>query len=124
MLNPAGGPAPAAAHVRRWTPSWSLRVNPDGARVVFTLFIAGDSMRSRLAEDNVRRLGDEQLAGRYDLAVVDVTTDPGAAEQHRILTTPTLLKESPGPRRRVTGDLSDATQVMYALALPARHSRT
>lgn len=99
-------------------------MHSDGVRVVFTLFVAGDSLRSRLAEDNVRRLGDEKLSGQYELAVVDVTVDPASAEQHRILTTPTLLKESPAPRRRVTGDLSDASQVMYALALPAREPRT
>jgi circadian clock protein KaiB len=83
----------------------------------FRLFVAGDSIRSRLAVANLRRLGDERLGGRYHLTVVDVTVDPASAEAARVLTTPTLLKEAPSPARRVTGDLTDATQLMRALGL-------
>lgn len=87
--------------------------------VQFTLYIAGDSARSRRAEANLRRLAEERLRGRYDLAVVDIQRDPERAETARILTTPTLVKESPAPPRRVTGDLADAEQVLLALSLLA-----
>ena len=87
--------------------------------IQFTLFIAGDTYRSQRAVANLRRLGDERLGGRYELVVVDVTTDPQAAETDRILTTPTLVKRSPGTPRRVTGDLIDFDQVLMALALTA-----
>jgi circadian clock protein KaiB len=83
----------------------------------FKLYVAGESMRSRQATVNIRRLADEKLAGRYELTVIDVVKDPEAAEADRILTTPTLVKERPAPPRRVTGDLSDATLVLAALAL-------
>lgn len=84
----------------------------------FVLFIAGDSVRSTQAEHNLRRMADERLGGSYHLAVVDVTRDPQRAERERILTTPTVLKASPGVPRKVTGDLSDMNKVMLALALP------
>ena len=74
-------------------------------------------MRTRQAIANLRRLGEERLGGRYDLAVVDVIADPEEAEAARVLTTPTLVKEAPAPPRRVTGDLTDAGQVMMALGL-------
>lgn len=83
----------------------------------FRLFVAGRSSRSHQAIANLRRLGDERLRGRYDLVVVDVTEDPESAESARVLTTPTLVKEAPGPARRVTGDLSDAERVLFALDL-------
>ena len=85
----------------------------------FQLFVAGDSARSRAAEANFRRLAAERLDDRYELSVVDVTKDPDRAEEERILTTPTLVKTSPGPMRRVTGDFGDFDTVMLALAINA-----
>lgn len=80
--------------------------------------MAGDSPRSAQAIRNLRGLGDMRLHGGYDIAVIDVLTDPESAESARILTTPTLVKDSPLPARRVTGDLSDHDQVVVALGLP------
>ncbi len=81
------------------------------------LFIAGDSPRSRQAAANLARavstLDDEGV----QIETVDVLTDPDAADEYRILTTPTVVRESPAPRRRVTGDLRDVAQVLAALAL-------
>ena len=42
---------------------------------------------------------------------------PEIAEQHRILATPTLVKELPPPLRRVIGDLSDREKVLLGLEL-------
>ena len=72
---------------------------------LFRLFIAGDSLRSRQAVANLRRLGEERLSGRFQLTVIDVTADPASAEAAR------------APPRRVTGDLTDAGQVIVALGL-------
>lgn len=85
--------------------------------ISLTLFVAGDTPRSQLAIANLRRLVDGRLAGRADMRVVDVREDPDRAESERILTTPTLIRESPAPPRRVTGDLSDLDQVLLALSL-------
>ena len=86
-------------------------------RYLFRLFVAGRSSRSLQAIANLRRIGEERLQGRYELVVVDVLVDPESAEAARVLTTPTVVKESPGPVRRATGDLSDAERVLYALDL-------
>lgn len=86
-------------------------------RYLFRLYVAGPSARSRQAIDNMRRLGEERLGGRYELVVVDVLDDPASAEAGRVLTTPTVVRERPGPARRVTGDLSDAARVADALDL-------
>ena len=86
-------------------------------RYRFTLFIAGDTVRSQRAVANMRRLGQEQLGGAYELDIVDVQQDPERAEAERILTTPTLVKYEPHPPRRVTGDLTDGDQVLLALSL-------
>lgn len=87
--------------------------------VRFRLYVAGDSYRSQRAIANLKKLGEQQLAGRFELTIVDVQRDPDAAETDRILTTPTLIKIEPAPARRVTGDLTDHEQVLMALGLPS-----
>ena len=59
----------------------------------------------------------ELLASDPNIETVDVLENPEAADEYRILTTPTVVREAPAPRRRVTGDLGDTAQVLAALAL-------
>ncbi len=94
-------------------------------RFRFTLYVAGDTARSQQAYADLRRICQERLGGDFEVTVVDVTVDPDAAEAERVLTTPTVVKEEPAPRRRITGDLSDAQKVLTGLGLapgwPAVH---
>jgi circadian clock protein KaiB len=83
------------------------------------LYVAGHTPRSQLAIASLERLVEEALQASCELRVIDVTEDPDAAETDRILTTPTLLRVAPAPLRRVTGDFSDAAQVLLGLALDA-----
>jgi circadian clock protein KaiB len=88
------------------------------SRYRFTLFVAGDTARSQQAYADLRRICGERLGdGGYDIDVIDVTRTPEAAETHRVLTTPTVVKEAPEPRRRITGDLSSADKVLAGLGL-------
>lgn len=84
--------------------------------IQFKLYVMGRSPRSERAIANLRRLCEELLGGGCQTRIIDVLEQPQLAEEGRILTTPTLVKESP-PTRRVVGDLSDMRQVMLALAL-------
>jgi len=85
--------------------------------VQLMLYIAGRTSRSQQAIADLRRICDERFGERYELQVVDVMKDPEAAEDARILATPTLVKTAPAPSRRVIGDLADAASVLSALAL-------
>jgi circadian clock protein KaiB len=66
---------------------------------------------------NLRRLCDEHFAGDCDLDVIDVLQRPELAEEQRIFATPTLVKESPVPSRRVIGDLTEIRKVLSGLDL-------
>jgi circadian clock protein KaiB len=88
------------------------------SRLRLRLYVAGDTSRSHLAIANLRRLCSELAADDADCDVVDVLAQPEAAEQARILTTPTLVRLEPLPARRVTGDLSDHAAVLQGLSLP------
>ena len=82
-----------------------------------SLYVAGTSQRSRKAIADLRRICEQLLAGLCEMRVVDVVAEPDAAEAERILTTPTVVREAPAPRRRITGDLSDAPRVLAGLGI-------
>jgi circadian clock protein KaiB len=92
------------------------RLSPDCCDL--TLFVSGASEFSARAISNARRLGDVVLAGRYRLAVVNIHEDPGAALDSQVIATPTLIRTSPDPVRRLVGDLSDMAKVRRVLELP------
>ena len=81
------------------------------------LFVAGDSPRARAAAANLARACEGLVDGPAHIDTVDILADPDSADEFRVLTTPTVVRVSPAPRRRVTGDLRDITQVLVALDL-------
>lgn len=89
----------------------------DSAHYLFTLFVAGASDFSRRAIENILELFELNLAGRYDLEVVDVYRDRSATSASNVLAAPTLIRESPIPKRRLVGDLSDTARVLRVLGI-------
>ncbi len=81
------------------------------------LFVTGSTARSARAIENMRRICEENLQGRYDLEVVDVYEHPESTKELQILATPTLVKILPEPLRRIIGDLSDTERVFAGLDL-------
>jgi circadian clock protein KaiB len=77
--------------------------------------VTGRSPRAETAIENLRRICDEDLGGEYQLDIIDVLQDPEAAEEAKILATPTLIKQLPPPLRRVIGDLSNKEKVLLGL---------
>lgn len=84
---------------------------------VLKLYVSGKTPRAELAIANIRRICEEELEGRYQLEIIDVLEHPQAAEDDRILATPTLIKQLPPPLRRVIGDLTDKEKVLFGLAV-------
>ena len=87
----------------------------ENGHVVLTLFVAGGSNLSQRAIANVERVCKEALGDDYELEIVDISADPGAAEENRIVAVPTLLKRSPLPVVRLVGDLSYTDRVLDKL---------
>jgi circadian clock protein KaiB len=86
-------------------------------KYLLKLFITGQTMRSGRAITNLRRILEKELGTDYELVIIDVLEQPQDAEHEKILATPTLIKESPPPIRRIIGDLSDTKQVLLGLEL-------
>lgn len=85
------------------------------SKYLLKLYITGTNPRTELAIANLKRICETELEGEYSLEIIDVIEDPEAAEQDRILATPTLIKQLPPPLRRVIGDLSDRDKVLFGL---------
>ncbi|MET8688463.1 circadian clock KaiB family protein [Streptomyces sp. NPDC004732] len=90
----------------------------------FTLFVAGATERSDAARSNLLTLCDARLVDGYELTVIDAMQHPELAEAEHILATPTVIRLSPLPQRRVIGDLSDQNRAALALGLPDPDERS
>ena len=68
---------------------------------------------------NLRALIARHPERRIDVEVVDVLTDPLRGLADGVLVTPTLVKRSPLPERRVIGNLREVAAVAAGLGLGA-----
>ena len=85
----------------------------------FRLFVAADTLNSVLATANLMALCKSHLAGCHEVEVVDVFKDPTRALTEGIRMTPTLLKLTPSPQRRIIGTLADGKSLLRTLGLDA-----
>jgi circadian clock protein KaiB len=88
-------------------------------RVVLRLYVSGPTPRSAQAIVNVRQLCEANLAGRYDLTVIDLSQSPALASKHQIIAAPTLVRELPLPERKFIGDMSNTDRILRGLGVVA-----
>ncbi len=84
-------------------------------KVLLRLFITGRTASSETALVKIRAVCEGELHLEYELEVVDLLENPGAAERHNITVTPTLVRELPLPGSRITGDVSSHAQLRSLL---------
>jgi circadian clock protein KaiB len=78
------------------------------------LFVSGDTRPSLQAMENLQVLGAH--LGNCEIEIVDIHENPALAEQERIVATPTLMRTTPLPKRKIIGDLSDITTILLILS--------
>jgi circadian clock protein KaiB len=81
------------------------------------LYVAGQTPKSIAAFNNLKRLCEEHLAGRYKIEVIDLMLNPKLARDDQIVAIPTLVRKLPDPIRRIIGDLSDTERTLVGLQL-------
>ncbi len=64
---------------------------------VLRLYIAGNNLRSQMAVENVKKICEEYLKGRYDLEVIDIYQDQTKNPVDLVLAAPTLDQETAAP---------------------------
>jgi circadian clock protein KaiB len=81
------------------------------------LYIAGQTPKSLAAIANLKKICEENLAGRYKLEVIDLVVTPQLAAGDQIVAIPTLVRRLPPPLKRMIGDLSNSEKVIVGLDL-------
>ncbi len=81
------------------------------------LYVAGKTAKSVAAFENLTRLCEQHLPGKYRIEVVDLLVHPQLAKGDQILAIPTLVRKLPQPIRKVIGDLSNTERTLVGLQL-------
>ena len=94
----------------------SLQANAK-EKYVLRLYVTGMTPKSINAIENIRKICEENLKGRYELEVIDIYQQPEYAKKENILAAPTLIKKLPLPLRRFIGDMSNEEKILVGLDL-------
>lgn len=79
------------------------------------LYVAGQTVKSKAAMENLNRICETHLAGRYRIEVIDLLVNPKLAAGDQILAVPTLVRHLPEPIKKIIGDLSSEERVLVGL---------
>ena len=77
--------------------------------------MAGHTPKSVTALANLKKLCEQNLAGRYNLEIVDLLQHPERAKADQIVAIPTLVRHLPPPLKRIIGDQSNTERVIAGL---------
>lgn len=97
------------------TKKTSKKPNLPEDKWVLRLYIAGSTPKSLTAFENLKKICEERLHGKYSIEVIDLLVNPQLGREHQILAIPTLVRKLPVPVRKIIGDLSDAERVLVGL---------
>jgi circadian clock protein KaiB len=86
-------------------------------KYLLRLYVTGQTPRSLKSVENLQRLCEKHLPGRFHLEVIDIYQQPALAAEGQIIAAPTLIKATPLPLRRLVGDFSDTERVVLGLDL-------
>ena len=92
------------------------------SKYLLRLYVSRSTPKSKVAVENIQRVCEEHLEGRYDLEVIDIHDQAGLARDEQIIAVPTLIKSLPLPLQRLVGDMSDMNRVLLGLDLKVRGS--
>jgi circadian clock protein KaiB len=89
-------------------------------KYVLRLYVTGMTPKSIRAIENMRKICEENLHGRYELEVIDVYQQPEYAKKEEIIAAPTLIKKLPLPLRKFIGDMSNKGRILVGLNLVSK----
>jgi len=86
-------------------------------KYLLRLYVTGITPRSTQAIQNIKKICEENLKGRYELEIIDIYQQPALAKDEQIIAAPTLIKKLPLPLRKLIGDMSDKERILLGLDL-------
>ena len=96
---------------------------PDAAGMLsLRLYVAGDGPNSCEARANLASILEGRPDTQYQLEVVDFLREPQRALKDGVIVTPTLVRLTPLPVRKIIGTLRETLTVVAALGIAdSRH---
>ncbi|MGE5393545.1 MAG: circadian clock protein KaiB [Candidatus Saccharibacteria bacterium] len=82
---------------------------------ILRLYVAGQTPKCIAAFNNLKKICEEQLKGKYQIEVIDLLENPQLSRDDQILAVPTLVRKLPVPVRKIIGDLSNTERVLVGL---------
>jgi len=86
-------------------------------KYLLKLYVTGLTPASTRAINNIRKICEEHLHGRYELQIIDIYQQPVLAKGEQIIAAPTLIKKLPLPLRKFIGDMSNTERILLGLDL-------
>jgi circadian clock protein KaiB len=93
-----------------------------GAKWELRLYVAGQTVRSVAAFQNLKKICEEHLGNSYSIEVIDLLENPQLAKGDQILAIPTLVRKLPQPVKKIIGDLSITERVLVGLDIKKKQS--
>ncbi len=81
------------------------------------LYVAGMNTKSKQAIENITKICEENLKGRYNLQIIDIYQQPSLAVGEQIIAAPTLIKKLPLPLRKFIGNMENREKIIVGLDL-------
>jgi len=85
--------------------------------MILQLYVSGMSPKSMEAIENIKRLCSDYLQDDYELEIIDLYKNPGAASEHQIIFSPSLVKKLPLPKKILIGTFEDTEKVIKGLGI-------
>lgn len=95
--------------------SLSADASNKNAGVVLKLFVSGHSLLTEQILTTLQGVLESSRYHPYTLQMVDVSKNPEQAELNQIAATPTLMRVSPKPVRRLVGELHNPRAILSLL---------
>jgi circadian clock protein KaiB len=92
-------------------------INPEAKEYQLRLYVAGYTPKARAAFENLNKICETHLEGRYSIEVIDLLKNPQLAAGDQILAVPTLVRKLPEPIKKIIGDLSNEERVLIGMDL-------
>lgn len=83
---------------------------------IFRLYVSGINPNSSKAIINLKKICEEYLKESYQIEIIDIYQQAISDEEgENIIASPTLIRESPLPIKKIVGDLSNTEQILRIL---------
>ncbi len=86
-------------------------------KIILKLYILDNFPKSKNTEKDLKELIQDIPEEMVDYEVIDLHLHPDKAEEEKILATPTLIRVSPLPKKKLVGSFADKDRVLNELGI-------